>query len=310
MANPSVPNRVYAAAHFALELDSKKEVGLFRSIEGGGLRADVMSHQTGGTFDRWRQLGKPKYEDIKLQVGMAMSKPFYEWISAFFRGEAKRKNGAIIAADFSYKERARRVFTEAIIKEITFPKLEGSDKGAAYMNVALAVENIEFMKGTGEELPHPKGFDAQKSWSASRFRIELNDFPGATAGCSKIESFTIKQNILEHNVGGRRSTIKTPSNIDFPNLVFYVPEAHAQPLVDRCNARAAKGEIRPSAHMNGHITTYDNDGRNLFTLNFGGADILSVSPDRSDASSEEIKQVKVEMYTESMSFEYAAMDVV
>jgi hypothetical protein len=69
-------NRAYAAAHFALELDGKDSVGLFRSIEGGGVRADVMTYQNGGTYDRWRQLGKPKFEDIKLQVGMSMSQPF------------------------------------------------------------------------------------------------------------------------------------------------------------------------------------------------------------------------------------------
>ena len=56
--------------------------------------------------------------------------------------------------------------------------------------------------------------------------------------------------------------------------------------------------------------TYDNEGSNGFTLEFTGADIVSVTPDRSDATTEEIKQVKVEVYTESMTFAYPAMDVV
>src|SRR3954471_3698576 len=86
--------RVYAAAHFALELDGKKDVGLFRSIEGGGVKADVMTYQQGGIYDRWRSIGKQKYEDIKLQVGMSMSKPFYDWIAKFFDGVPDRKNGA------------------------------------------------------------------------------------------------------------------------------------------------------------------------------------------------------------------------
>ena len=43
MANaPS--NRAYAAAHFALELDKKDEVGLFRSLEGGGVKAKEHEH--------------------------------------------------------------------------------------------------------------------------------------------------------------------------------------------------------------------------------------------------------------------------
>ena len=108
MAGNSTQSRSYAAAHFALELDGKQDVGLFRSIEGGGVKADVMTYQNGTNYDRWRQLGKQKYEDIKLQVGMSMSKPFYDWIEKFFDGKAERKSGAVVAADFYYKERARR----------------------------------------------------------------------------------------------------------------------------------------------------------------------------------------------------------
>ena len=69
---PNSP-RSYAAAHFALELDNKADVGLCKSIEGGSIKTEVMTFQGGGNYDRWRQLGKPKFEDVKLQVGMAMS---------------------------------------------------------------------------------------------------------------------------------------------------------------------------------------------------------------------------------------------
>ena len=34
------------------------------------------------------------------------------------------------------------------------------------------------------------------------------------------------------------------------------------------------------------------------------ADILNIQPDKSDATTEEIKQVKVDLYVESMSFKY------
>ena len=110
MPPANVPNRTYAAAHFALELDGKDGVGLFRSVEGGGVRTDVMTYSINGgkQYERWRQLGKPKFEDIKLQVGMAMSGAFINWIRDFIAGNAARKNGAIVAADFYYNERARR----------------------------------------------------------------------------------------------------------------------------------------------------------------------------------------------------------
>jgi len=306
MPASSDPNRSYAAAHFALELDGKDSVGLFRSIEGGGIRADVMTYQLGQNYDRWRQVGKPKFEDIKLQVGMAMSQPFYDWIAKFFAGEADRKTGAIVAADFYYKERARRTFTEAMIKELTFPKLDATDKNAVYMTVALAVEGIVFEKGSGKSLDTPTGFDKQKLWTAANFNFKIDGFD-CCKRVTKIDSFTVKQNIIEHNMGGRRSSIKTPSAIDFPNLAFYLPEADAQPFMDHAMDRITTGTV--PGRLNGSLETFDHNRRTLCTLTFTGADVLAVSPDRSDSTTEDIKQVKVEIYTEKMEFKYNAISL-
>jgi phage tail-like protein len=318
MVATSNPNRSYAAAHFALELDNAQSCGLLRSIEGGNLKVDVMTYQQGGIYDRWRQLGKPKFDDIKVQVGMAMSQPFYGWIQNFFAGTPVRKNGAIIAADFYYKERARREFTNAMITELTFPKLEGSDTGAAYMSIGFCVEDIQFAPGKGGALKADEKVSAQKLWKACNFRFRLDGIPGidgdtACKRVSKIDSFTIKQSVVEYHMGGQLAPTKTPTQIDFPTFSFYLPEADAQPFIDWCSARNGIGNKsrggQPSS-LHGEIVTYDNEGSNGFTLEFTGADIVSVTPDRSDATTEEIKQVKVEVYTESMKFTYPAMEVV
>lgn len=296
-------NRSYAAAHFALELDNKASVGLFRSIEGGGVRADVMTYQNGPNYDRWRQLGKPKFEDIKLQVGMSMSEPFYAWIEKFFIGVAERKTGAIVAADFYYKERARRTFSGAMIKELTFPKLDGADKNAAYMTIGLSVEDIVFKKGSGDKLAAPEGFNTQKLWTACNFRFTVQGFEAACKRISKVDSFTVKQNVIEYHMGGARAPTKTPSQIEFPNLTFYLPEADAQVFAEHAAKRVVAGEVPGRLH--GQLNTFDNDQRDLFTLQFFGADVISISPDRSDSSSEEIKMCKIELYTESMKFHYS-----
>jgi len=68
-----------------------------------------------------------------------------------------------------------------------------------------------------------------------------------------------------------------------------------------------KGEV--PARLTGMIQTYDNDKRDLFTLNFQGADILNVQPDKLDASADGIHSMKIDIYTEKMSFQYLAMDV-
>lgn len=310
MANstPTVKERTYAAAHFALELDGKKDdVGLFRSIEGGSIKADVMTYQNGANYDRWRQLGKPKFEDIKVSVGMSMSKPFYNWISEFFTGAGTRKTGAILAADYNYETRARRDFSEALIKEITFPKLDGTDKSPAYLGVSIAPENIEFKPGDGQKLAVLENVRTQKQWTACNFRFKLDGFSTTDVGrVVKIDSFTIKQNIVEHHMGGFRGPIKCPSQMDFPSLTFYVPESDAGKYMEHFTKRGVQGEV--PGRLTGAIECFDNDQNKkvLFRVTFAGADITGIQPEKSDAGSEEIKLVKIDLYTESMKFEYVA----
>jgi phage tail-like protein len=299
--------RAYSAAHFALELDNKQEMGLFRSIEGGSIKADVMTYQGGANYDRWRQLGKPKFEDIKLQVGMSMSEPFYAWIKNFFDGVPDRRDGAILAADFYYYERARREFKNALMKELVFPKLDATDKNAAYMTIALAVEEIVFLPGNGKRVAQNMGLDAtnaQKQWTSCNFRFNLDGFDQACKRVSKIDSFTIKQNIIEYHMGGRRAPIKTPSQIDFPQLTFYVPEIDADPFIQHFKLRGVDGTLRDPTTKTGHIIAFDNKDKDLFQLDFVGADISNIQPDKNDSSSEDIKQVKIDLFVEKMSFKY------
>lgn len=305
MASPTVKERTYAAAHFALELDGKDEVGLFRSVEGGSIKTDVMTYQNGANYDRWRQLGKPKFEDIKVSCGMSMSQAFYTWLSEFFTGKGTRKTGAIVAADYNYTSRARREFSQALIKELTFPKLDGTDKNQVYMNVAFSVESLEFKPGDGRKLSFIEKPNEQKMWTGCNFRFKLDGFSeAALKRVTKIDSFTIKQNIIEHHTGGFRAPIKCPSQMDFPSISFYVPEVDAQPYMDHFYKRGVKGEV--PGRLTGAIECFDNDveKRVLFILEFGGADITNIQPEKSDAGSEEIKVVKIDLYTESMRFTY------
>ncbi|MGE0397526.1 MAG: phage tail protein [Kofleriaceae bacterium] len=307
---PDYSKKAYAAAHFGLELDGKKDLGLFRSIEGGGLKAQVMTYQYGQGLEKWRQLGKPNFEDIKAQVGMAMSKPFYDWVAHFFKGEAVQKNGAIVAADFYYKERARREFTGAMIKELTFPALVAADSTPLYMNITMSIEGMTFVPGKGEKIQQSKGMQSQKEWTSHRFTLSVDGFDSACRQCAKIDAFTIKQTVIDYHAGGFRAPIKCASPIDFPNIAFYIPESDAQPFFDQAKKRIVDGELKSHSDKKaGYIRTYDQEQRELFTLEFFDAEIVSVTPDKSDASTDAIKMVKVELYTERMEFSYPRMDV-
>src|SRR4029078_8623029 len=97
----------------------------------------------------------------------------YQWLHDFFLGKATRKNGAIVAADFHFKERARRTFSNALIRELTFPKLEGKDTHAAYMSVALAIEDLAYEQGGGQVISYAGNIDYQRLWTANHFRLVI-----------------------------------------------------------------------------------------------------------------------------------------
>jgi hypothetical protein len=297
-------NRAFAAAHFALELGGINN-GLIKSIEGGGLKVDVTTYQQGGSYERWRQIGKPKFEDIKLSIGMSTSAPYYEWVSAFFGGNQDRRDGAILAADFYYKERARREFKFGLIREVTIPGLDASSKDALYMSIALAVESIDYKPGlNGGDLSMGGAQQAAKYWKASDFKFNLAGFNTKTV--NKIEAITIKQNIIEYHGGGTRGPSKTPSQMDFPNISITLPETDAASMVDRFLKKG--GAVKPIAGSpipEGSIEYLSVNKSVLGTLSFYNAEIINVQPDKADSGSDNIKNVKVELSVEKMKFEYA-----
>jgi phage tail-like protein len=310
MGQPTKRPDQYGAAHFTLELDGKVSIGIFRSIDGGNAKTEVMSYQQGGFYDRWRQLGRTKFDDIKIQVGMAapsVQTPFFQWIADFFDYKAGRKDGVIVAGDFYYKERARREFKEALITEIQFPKLEGKDTSAAYLTVSLAVENIVYQPGNqSNSIGPPTGYDSQKLWTANNFRFTLNGFEDACRAVTKVDGFNVKQQVAEYHAGGLRSPTKTPIGIDYPTIAFYLPEGAAQPFMKYYTDRAIKGPggNRPGDRLHGSIVAFDDERNDLFELQFTGSDIASITVDKADSSVDEIKQVKVEIYTEKMKLDW------
>jgi phage tail-like protein len=305
MAIGSNSNRAYSAAHFVLELDKHEVVGFIRSVEGGGVKTDVMTYSMGSAPDQWRQLGKPKYDDIKMQVGMSMSKTFYDWISSFFAGKVVRKNGAIMAGDFHYKERARREFENMLISEVTIPKFDASDRSPCYMGVTIVPEKVTFAPGAQTDLSPTVASASQKLWTPNHFEFVIGEFGQCMSRTTKIDSFTIKQQILEYRSGNALDAVRVPSRVVFPNLTFYLPEADAKPLIDHFTRRVIGGAPPPATRIDGAIVATGSDHAPLCMISLFGIDIASIGPDKSDSTSQEIKQVKVDITVERMAFEYA-----
>ncbi len=267
--------------------------------------AEVMTYQMGPNYDRWRQLGKPKFEDIKLQVGMAMSEPFYTWISKFFDGKVDRKTGAIVAADFYYKERARR-------------NVQGGDDQGAHVPQARRHRQERRVhdrrrsrsrtscsrRATASSSPCPPASTSRSCGPPRTSSFRLDGFEACNR-VTKIDSFTIKQTIIEHHMGGRhgadqdaraRSSSRT-SRSTCPRRTRSRSSTAQSDAADRSTARSRGGctaRSRPTTTIAGRCS---RSSSSVPTSS-------RVTPDKSDVVIEEIKRSKVELYTEKMAFTY------
>jgi hypothetical protein len=299
----STQTRAYVASHFALELDGQAVIGFCRSLDGGNLKAEILTYQMGNSLDVWRQMGRPKFDDITFQVGMAMSSSFYDWISAFFNRQVQRKSGAILGADFNYNEKTRRTFTDALISEIQIPALDGSSKEAAYMTVKLTPEAMSYQAGSGAKLQAPQGVNQpSKLWMTSNFRFTVDGYEQAFKRVLKIDGITIKQQILEYPSGNLRFPVRVPGRLEYPNINVYIPEVDVAPLRDYVKGRIVEGKA--GGGLNGAIEFMGPDKATLCTIHLKGMDILSYEPEKFDANADALHRVKVQLQVEKMEFEY------
>jgi hypothetical protein len=183
-------HRSYTAGRFALELDGV-DCGWMVGLDGGDRDLAVVLDPVGSDGIQRKHVGNVKYEDLTLQVGSAMAKPMYDWIKASFDKGYVRKNGAIIAADYNYKEKRHTEMSQAFISSVTIPHLDGASKDPAYLAVSLSPTKLTDTTPSGAPVQAAK----QKAWIPSNFVFEVGGVD--TSRVASIDSFTWKCTVAD-----------------------------------------------------------------------------------------------------------------
>ena len=79
MATTSKLSRPYISSRFVLELDDgggSQNVGTLQSIEGGSFKSDVVDEKVGNQAIVMKYSGRPKFDEVTVQIGMAMAPRF------------------------------------------------------------------------------------------------------------------------------------------------------------------------------------------------------------------------------------------
>jgi hypothetical protein len=143
-----------------------------------------------------------------------------------------------------------------------------------------------------------------KMWHASMFKFSVDGYDDSFRWVSKIDGFSIKQQILEYPSGHRRTAIRIPGRLEYPNITCYMPLAFAEKIIDQTNKRVMNYEAPPPGGMTGYIQVIKPDKSPLCTISLSGVDIVSAEPQKAEANAEGMANAKIMLQCEKMAFEY------
>jgi len=297
--------RGYVAGKYGIELDGIM-AGWVSSVEGGHATSDVVSEKVGPDHIVHKHIAGVKYEDISISCGTGMSKGFYEWVKASFDHNYGRKGGAIIAADFNYKEHSRLTWYNGLVSEIGFPALDAASKDAAKMTIKVTPEYTRQTTTTGGASVSGKyatNAVQQKKWLPANFRLKIDGTDCTRV--NKIEAIVVKQKIIDNAVGELRDYEREPAHLEIPNLVVTLAESHSKEFYDWHEDFVIKGNNGDDKERGGTLEYLTpNLQEVLFTLTFKHLGVFKLTPEKVEAGSENIRRVKAEMYCEDIQFVY------
>jgi T4-like virus tail tube protein gp19 len=295
----ALTDRSFTAGRFALDVGGYN-VGFLKKFSGMAMEADIVANDLGPDNVQKKHVSNIKWTAGKATVGIGMGKGMYDWIKQSFDKAYEPKNGWLESGDFNYKAQTRLDFEDALITEVTVPKLDGSSKDAAYFDITFEPERVRWAKGGGNDIRSKVG-PKQKAWLCSNFRVEIGGLP-----CDRIatvDSFTWKCAVATDMVGIFVENSKHPAKVTVPDIKLGISYADHQAWADAAKKWFIDGDRREEHEMTGSITFL---GPNMKD-ELGRIDLLNVgfkkfSDEDAEANSEKIKRFNVELYVEKMLF--------
>ena len=298
--------RAYVAGKYGVDLGGSM-AGWVYSAEGGYASSEVVTEKMGPDHIARKHIAGVKYDDITVSCGTGMSKGFYSWIKDSFDHKYSRKDGAIITADYNYKEKSRLTFSQALIAEVGFPALDASSKDPCKLSLKFSPEITRTTATFGGTTAVTGQFKqaVQKQWLPSNFRLRIDGLDDACSRVTKIDALVLKQKNVDNSVGEHRDYQKEPASIEVPNLVITTAESHAEELYKWHEDFVIRGNNFDAQEKGATLEYLTPDLKTvLFTVTFQHLGIFKLSPDKVEAGSEQIRRVKAEMYCEEMTFNF------
>lgn len=210
------PKGRWVTGDWVLSLDGAV-VGRARSVEGGSVRSEVMTESGPGQVVH-KHIGSPEYDPFVLEVGLGMSKGFFDWIGGAFDRRNVRKGLILHQIDRATgHEQAQLELKQARVTAVEVPQLAAADMGPAWLKVTVAPERVQRSAGTGVKLDSKLASDPL---SPATMRFEVSGI-GRVSELKSVAPWTFKQGLAG---GGERDYHLEPTKTEFGNLLVTLAE--------------------------------------------------------------------------------------
>lgn len=178
--------RSYSSANWGLEVGGVR-MAMLKSVSCGGVSGEVVSDPVGESklATDPKHAGPLEPEACAFEAGLLQQPGFYELVNSVLAGTAGRTALSIVALDLNYAVKGRLDFSNALITEVTFPKLDASSKESAFLTIKFKADEVKYSSGGGEKWTAT----AQKAASTGNFKVMVG---GQDVGAAAVEAWTAK----------------------------------------------------------------------------------------------------------------------
>jgi hypothetical protein len=239
-----------------------------------------------------------------MDVGFAMEKPLFQWITETLQAKSPRRNGSIVACDQRLEAKSERKFYQAALTEMTVPTLDMGSKEPAWLGIKFWPEKIDLAKASGKasgaDPHHP-----EKQLLPSNFKLEIDGLDCSKV--QKIESFTIRQSVVQDAVGEQRDYQLETASLSFPNLRITFSEVGVESWMSWFEDFVVKGNCFESKEKGGKLTLLGpNPQQPLASFQLFNLGIFRLGSIDSEAAKDARKLARAEVYCERMELKLGA----
>lgn len=252
------------------------EAGLAKKFSGLAMEADIVHDDLSPA-------------PLRALLGANMGSAWSGWLAATAAQGFVQRDLVTVAA---FDPQRELEFMNAVITEVTIPKLDGSSKDAAYFDIEISPEHVSSTIGPASAL---SGAPA-RAWHTANFEFEIAGLP--CDHISAIDSFTWRQEFVRDPQGN----FINPANVGDsmkPTTLRITLDAADAPAWSAWQQQFAQSKLTRS----GSLRIYAADMQSYATLELKNVGVVAVKPAALEANSKQVTRFDVELHVEKMQFE-------